>query len=191
MPLPTKLIAPIPLVFLPLIIGCEWKDTEILTIGPYTQTCQGFIQQECFLECNEQQQWEFFYESIQGFNFEPGFIYKLKVRLEDRGTKIQDVGRYAYHLVEVLSKEKVSKEILTARTIRAGSPCVKQCGYNIKDREASGQECCEEGAGIDDPGGKGTPLKPFDDGRREVERKSSTWSKVSGNWRKRKATIPI
>ena len=79
--------------------------TETLTIGPYTETCQGFIEQQCYLEFNEERQtWEFFYENIQGFDFEPGYIYKLKVRLEDRGTEIQDVGRYAYHLVEIISK---------------------------------------------------------------------------------------
>ena len=58
------------------------------------------------VEYNEDSgRWEFFYESIQGFEFEPGFIYTLKVRLEDRGTEIQDVGRYAYHLVELIEKK--------------------------------------------------------------------------------------
>ena len=82
---------------------------ETLIIGPYTETCQGFIEQQCYLEFNEEsQEWEFFYESIQGFDFVPGYIYTLKVRLEDRGTEIQDVGRYAYHLIEVLKKEAAS-----------------------------------------------------------------------------------
>ena len=115
---PTKLIVPITLLFLTLAIGCGREGTikvgaatdemiETLIIGPYTQTCQGFIEQECYLEFNEESQaWEFFYESIQGFEFEPGYIYTLKVRLEDRGTDIQDVGRYAYHFVEVISKEE-------------------------------------------------------------------------------------
>ena len=110
---PTKLIIPITLILLILTIGCDRtsslitpnkENIEIITIGPYTETCQGFIEQQCYLEFNEERQaWEFFYESIQGFDFEPGYIYKLKVRLEDRG-EIQDVGRYAYHLVEIISK---------------------------------------------------------------------------------------
>ena len=109
-------------VALVLLVGCDnsvrpaedaedAERTEVITIGPYTQTCQGFIEQECFLIYNEEvQKWELFYESIEGFDFEVGFIYTLKVRLVDRGTEIQDVGRYAYHLVEVLSKEEVSPE---------------------------------------------------------------------------------
>lgn len=120
MPFPTKFIVPITLLFIIFTIGCSRDGTikpvpsadshiETLIIGPYTETCQGFIEQQCYLEFNEEsQEWHFFYESIQGFDFEPGYIYTLKVRLEDRGTEIQDVGRYAYHLVEVLSKEEAS-----------------------------------------------------------------------------------
>ncbi len=106
----TKYISLLILILLFLTIGCDRDEhIETLIIGPYTQTCQGFIEQECYLEFNEEsQRWEFFYENIQGFDFEPGYIYTLKVRLEDRGTEIQDVGRYAYHLVEVLSKEEAS-----------------------------------------------------------------------------------
>ena len=115
---PTKPILPITLILCALIIGCDRagslitpdeENIKTLIIGPYTETCQGFIEQQCYLEFNEEsQEWEFFYESIQGFNFEPGYIYTLKVRLEDRGTEIQDVGRYAYHLVEIISKEAAS-----------------------------------------------------------------------------------
>ena len=114
----TKLTLSIALLFIAFTIGCdrsgalitpEKENIETLIIGPYTETCQGFIEQQCYLEFNEEsQEWEFFYEGIQGFDFVPGYIYTLKVRLEDRGTEIQDVGRYAYHLIEVLSKEAAS-----------------------------------------------------------------------------------
>lgn len=51
----------------------------------------------------------FHYESIRGFDFEPGHIYTLEVRLEDRG-EIQEVGRYAYHLVRIIEKEKAPND---------------------------------------------------------------------------------
>ena len=118
----TKLILSITLILLSFTIGCQREttgvgplsktsetNTEILIIGPYTQTCQGFIEQECFLEYNEKsQQWEFFYENIQGFDFVPGYIYRLKVSLHEREEGIQDVGKYEYRLIEVLSKEEAS-----------------------------------------------------------------------------------
>ena len=113
-------IVSITLILLSLTIGCGRTDTlitstqkniETITIGPYTETCQGFhpVDQQCYLEFDEEsQEWEFFYENIQGFDFEPGYIWTLKVRLKDRGAGIQDAGRYAYHLIEVLSKEAAS-----------------------------------------------------------------------------------
>ena len=116
----TKLTLPITLIFLTLSIGCSRdeiikdipstdENIQTLIIGPYTETCFGPFEQQCYLEFNEEsQEWEFFYESIQGFDFEPGYIYTLKVRLEEREEGIQDVGRYAYHLVEIISKEEAS-----------------------------------------------------------------------------------
>jgi len=112
-----KLIPLLTLLLLTFNIGCSGDRVikpdiftdemmEILIIGPYTETCMGaFFEYPCHLEFNEEsQEWEIFSSSIQGFDFEPGYIWTLKVRLEDRGPEIQDVGRYAYHLVEVLSK---------------------------------------------------------------------------------------
>lgn len=81
--------------------------TEILTIGPFTMTCYGPFEQDCLMEYNEEAgRWHFFYDGIEGFDFEPGYIYTLEVRLEDRGTEIQDVGRYSYHLIKLLDKVK-------------------------------------------------------------------------------------
>ncbi len=126
MQFPTKLTLSITLILLSLTTGCgpdsEFKNpckgswisrcaanTEILIIGPYKTDCVGAFPQECYLEYNEEEErWHFFYEGIRGFNFEPGFIYRLKVSLHERDEGIQDVGRYEYRLIEVLSKEAAS-----------------------------------------------------------------------------------
>lgn len=116
------------LILLSLIIGCgpdsEFKspckgswitrcaaNTEILIIGPYKTDCVGAFPQECYLEFNEEsQRWEFFYDGIVGFDFEPGFIYTLKVSLHEYAGDIQDVGKYEYRLIEVLNKEEASAD---------------------------------------------------------------------------------
>ena len=84
------------------------EHIEIITIGPYTQRCHGaFFEQDCLMVYNEDSgSWGFFFDGVEGFDFEPGFIYILQVRLEDRGPYIQDVGRYAYHLVKIIAKQK-------------------------------------------------------------------------------------
>jgi hypothetical protein len=93
-------------VLFPLV--SDEEHIEIITLGPYTGRCHdAHFERDCLMEYNEDSgRWEFFYESIQGFDFEPGFIYILQVRLEDRGPYIQDVGRYAYHLVKIIAKQK-------------------------------------------------------------------------------------
>ena len=110
MQFPIKHILTITLILLSLTVGCGWNEhIETLIIGPYKVDCVGAFEQECYLEFNEEsQRWHFFYEGIQGFDFEPGFIWTLKVSLHEREEGIQDVGRYEYRLVEVLDKEAAS-----------------------------------------------------------------------------------
>ncbi|MGN7719627.1 DUF4377 domain-containing protein [Chitinophaga sp. 22620] len=49
--------------------------------------------------------WNKLMEPIEGFTFEKGNIYKLKVNRIPRDPKIQDIGAYEYKLVEVMQKE--------------------------------------------------------------------------------------
>ena len=56
------------------------EHIEIITIGPYTGRCHdAHFERDCLMEYNEDSdRWEFFYESIQGFDFEPGLFTRLK-----------------------------------------------------------------------------------------------------------------
>lgn len=114
-----KLILSITLLLSSLIIGCDRDDaehTEILTIGPYRTECVGAHPQECYLEYNEEAEaWHFFYEAIQGFDYEEGYIYTLKVSLHERPEGIQDAGRYAYRLIEIISKEPAPIDVKPPR----------------------------------------------------------------------------
>jgi hypothetical protein len=119
-------ILPITLILLSLTIGCgpdsEFKNpcvgswisrcaanTEILIIGPYRTECPSFSGNDCYLEFNEEaQRWFFFYDGIKGFDYEPGFIWTLKVSLHEYSTELADAGTHEYRLVEVLSKEAAS-----------------------------------------------------------------------------------
>ena len=90
------------------ISRCD-ANTEILIIGPYEVSCVGAFEQDCYLEFNEEaQRWFFFYDGIRGFNYEPGYIWTLKVSLHEYSGDIQDVGSHEYRLIEVLSKEEAS-----------------------------------------------------------------------------------
>ena len=94
-------------ILFPLVSDEENEEhIEIITLGPYTQRCHGaFFEQDCLMVYNEDSgSWGFLFDGVEGFDFQPGFIYILEVRLEDLGPYIQDVGRYAYHLVKIIVK---------------------------------------------------------------------------------------
>ncbi|WP_247231655.1 DUF4377 domain-containing protein [Telluribacter sp. SYSU D00476] len=53
------------------------------------------------------QTWEFFYSPIEGFNYEPGYIYTLKVKTEPIKNPPADGSSIKYTLIEEVLKEKV------------------------------------------------------------------------------------
>ena len=79
---------------------------DILTVkvGPQKVSCIGVVPQEC-LVVND----EFFYDEINGFNFESGFSYVLKIRKSNafpEGVQAPaDASIYVYDLVEVVEKK--------------------------------------------------------------------------------------
>jgi hypothetical protein len=49
--------------------------------------------------------WDYFYDPIDGFDYEPGFVYKLLVVKGSVKNPPQDVSTYRYRLSRVISKE--------------------------------------------------------------------------------------
>lgn len=85
---------------LELIVASELRD------------CVGNVPQMCMLvkEAPEEE-WSYFYDHIEGFEFEPGFEYHLKIDRSERSfgdtplAMPQDINRYQYRLVKVTKKE--------------------------------------------------------------------------------------
>ena len=108
-----------PLIFL-IITTASWSKEEnntlqiegtLIRVNHYKKDCVGLIEQECFLVQQEDaigcDNWSFFYDDIIGFTFIDGFIYDLHVKIEARNPIPQDIGKYRYTLIKVLSKQKV------------------------------------------------------------------------------------
>lgn len=77
-------------------------NIEILEIGSERKSCEGEAEypQGCLIVNGK-----LFYENISGFDYEPGYEYILKVRRFKRDEGLQDVGKYEYSLVEIISKK--------------------------------------------------------------------------------------
>lgn len=68
--------------------------------------CTGVAPMEC-LQIREpgEEEWRLFYDSIQGFIFEPGFRYVVAVDRTRVENPPADASSFRYRLVEVRSKE--------------------------------------------------------------------------------------
>ena len=76
-----------------------------LSFKPHLETCYGPFETQCLVEENG----DYFYGSIDGFEFEEGYGYKLRVvrtQKYDLEDVPQDVGVYEYGLLEVLEKAR-------------------------------------------------------------------------------------
>ncbi len=78
-------------------------DTEVMevTVGPELKECQGVAPQMCMVVDGG-----LFYQSIEGFEHEAGYEYRLRIERYDpwNGNPPADASMYAYRLIEVLEK---------------------------------------------------------------------------------------
>ena len=76
----------------------------VATVGPELLDCVGAAPMKC-LEVDG----EFFYDEIEGFDYEEGYTYRLRIERYDafpgQAEPPQDASRYGYRLIEVVSKE--------------------------------------------------------------------------------------
>ncbi len=73
-----------------------------VTVGPTLAKCYGVGLRSCMVVNGG-----FFYDAIEGFEYEPGYDYRLRVGKYDPwggNEPPQDAGRYAYRLLEELEK---------------------------------------------------------------------------------------
>jgi len=89
------------------------KNTEKLTIASEQGDCIGVAPMKCLLVKKEgQTDWEFFYSSIEGFNYEPGYEYVLEVKVENVENPAADQSSLKYTLVKEISKDQKTSENL-------------------------------------------------------------------------------
>jgi hypothetical protein len=88
-------------------------DAEIVTlyVGPEKVDCVGVAPQECLLvRDSPDEEYEFFYSQINGFDYEPGYEYELLVQKTPVENPPADASSIAWTLVEVVSQTPVNPE---------------------------------------------------------------------------------
>jgi heat shock protein HslJ len=79
---------------------------KTLYVGAELVDCVGVGPMKCMLvKENPEDDYQFFYSEIEGFTFEPGFTYELRVLVEPVANAPADASNLKYTLVEVVSQE--------------------------------------------------------------------------------------
>lgn len=107
------------LIFLVVLLSCNASQTDAeevhLRVNSHTVECYGEMEGICLLvqegEKLGTEDWEYFYyeDSIDGFDYEEGYVYDLMVRKIPVEDPPQDASSIKYELVRILSKEKVQE----------------------------------------------------------------------------------
>lgn len=99
-------------------------DEKTFIVGPQTADCTGVAPMKC-LQVKEKasENWTNFYTNIDGFTYEPGYEYVLKVKTEKIANPPADGSSIKYTLVKQVSKTK--KEVAAnEKTLIIGSQTV-------------------------------------------------------------------
>jgi hypothetical protein len=105
------------LVFGKSLFSCENKDLptlqKTLIIASQKADCVGLVAQKCFLvKEQENQNWQYFYDSIKGFTYQEGFEYEIAISEDKIENPPQDASSIETTLIEVISKVKKTSENL-------------------------------------------------------------------------------
>ena len=84
------------------------KEEEVtLYVAPFTRECTGMVVMQCMLvKQRPQDDWQNFYDAIEGFAYEPGYAYRLRVLKRPVPNPPADGSSVSWHLLEVLEKTR-------------------------------------------------------------------------------------
>jgi hypothetical protein len=105
--------------------GASAADEKTFIVGPQTADCTGVAPMKC-LQVKEKtsESWTNFYSNIEGFTYEPGYEYVLKVKTEKIANPPADGSSVKYTLVKQVSKTKKEAVAANEKTLIIGAQTV-------------------------------------------------------------------
>ncbi|QTE21581.1 DUF4377 domain-containing protein [Polaribacter cellanae] len=89
------------------------NNEKIYIVASKKTDCVGVGPQKCFLiKESKEENWQYFYSSFDGFNYEEDFEYKILVSETEIENPPQDTSSIEYKLIKVISKTKKTSENL-------------------------------------------------------------------------------
>ncbi len=143
------------------MVSCTPSKTAIYYVNSYKVDCVGVGPQKCLLTQKNPMiidtAWQTFYAPIEGFDYEPGFLYKISVREEklDSASLPSDASSIRYSLVKILEKKPDAKLlindiwVLTSLNGEVVSPVQQgerqkniQIEFHLSQRKVMGTDGC-------------------------------------------------
>jgi heat shock protein HslJ len=143
-----------------LLTSCEEEKT--IYIADHLSDCEGVAQQKCMLVKEKKtDDWTFFYDTIEGFTYEQGYSYTLKVKISKIKNPPADTSDLRYELIEIITKEKtgVVKSDIKKHNLLKGEWVVthisgfenktdKSPHFTIKEGQINGSTGCNNFGGV-------------------------------------------
>ncbi len=87
-------------------------EMKTLFVGPELVDCTGVAPMQCMqVREDPNGDWQLFYNTIEGFTFEPGFTYELRVNVATIANPPADGSSLKYTLVEVVNKAAATETV--------------------------------------------------------------------------------
>ncbi|WP_290524007.1 DUF4377 domain-containing protein [Alcanivorax sp.] len=95
-----------------LLVGCESEpEGQLLEVAPYRTACIGVGPMECLqVRRDGEESYSLFYSKIEGFEFESGYQYTLRVKVTPVKDAPTDASSERYTLLEVVEKADVNQQ---------------------------------------------------------------------------------
>lgn len=104
----TKLLSFITVILCASCAGIKKANTETWLVGPERVPCSGVAPMECLqIKKNASDTaWQYFYDEIEGFQYEPGYTYTLEVSSEKVDNPPADASSIHYKMKKMVNKVK-------------------------------------------------------------------------------------
>ncbi len=90
-----------------IVLFSSCQETKRIFIANHLVDCEGVAPQKCMLiKENLADEWTYFYDTIDGFEYEEGYSYEIEVVVTKVENPLADASTLQYSLVKLLSKEK-------------------------------------------------------------------------------------
>lgn len=88
-----------------IVVSCSNDKTETIFVSGKLADCTGVAPQKCLqIKFNQDDDWMYFYNSIDGFTHKEGTDFTLKVKREDIENPPADAASFKYILIEIVEE---------------------------------------------------------------------------------------